>query len=250
MADILVVEDNLEMGTLLCDFLKAEGYSTEHCTDGLDALDMFVDSGAKLVILDIMLPHLDGYGICKKIRETSNAPIIMVSAKNMKDDKLKGLVLGADDYIEKPYDIDILIAKVKGIFSRRYSSDVISDGFLKIDKLKHTVSVPKRTVLFDTLDLEDTKRGETFDSPDKSSGPSQETELTQKEFELLTLLVENTGKTMNKDFLFNKIWGIDSDSEQQTLTVHIKWLRQKIEEDPKNPKHIITVWGVGYRYEK
>ena len=228
MADILVVEDNIEMGTLLCDFLQAEGYTTVHSTDGLDAMDMFVKSGAKLVILDIMLPHLDGYGICKKIRETSNAPIIMVSAKNMKDDKLKGLLLGADDYIEKPYDIDILIAKVKGIFSRRYNSDVLSDGFLKIDKLKHTVSVSKRTVPTDT----------------------QEIELTQKEFELLILLVENTGKTMNKDFLFNKIWGIDSDSEQQTLTVHIKWLRQKIEEDPKNPKHIITVWGVGYRYEK
>lgn len=164
MADILVVEDNLEMGTLLCDFLQAEGYSTEHCTDGLDALDMFVDSGAKLVILDIMLPHLDGYGICKKIRETSNAPIIMVSAKNMKDDKLKGLILGADDYIEKPYDIDILIAKVKGIFSRRYSSDVISDGYLKINKLKHTVSVSKGTVLFDTPDPEDTKRSEIMDT--------------------------------------------------------------------------------------
>ena len=227
MADILVVEDNLELGTLLCDFLKAEGYSAEHCIDGADALDMFVESGAKLVILDIMLPNLDGYGICKKIRETSNAPVIMVSAKNMKDDKLKGLLLGADDYIEKPYDIDILIAKVKGIFTRRYSSDVLSDGFLKINKLRHTVSVSKGNAL-----------------------ESREVELTQKEFELLSLLVENAGKTMNKDFLFNKIWGIDSDSEQQTLTVHIKWLRQKIEEDPKNPKHIITVWGVGYRYEK
>ena len=144
----------------------------------------------------------------------------------MKDDKLKGLLLGADDYIEKPYDIDILIAKVKGIFARRYSDDALSDGFIKINKLRHTVSVLKG--------YEETP----------------EIELTQKEFELLTLLVENTGKTMNKDFLFNKIWGIDSDSEQQTLTVHIKWLRQKIEEDPKNPKHIITVWGVGYRYEK
>jgi DNA-binding response OmpR family regulator len=224
MADILVVEDNKEMGTLLCDFLQAEGYTTEHCTDGADALDMFVDTGAKLVILDIMLPHLDGYGICKKIRETSNAPVIMVSAKNMKDDKLKGLLLGADDYIEKPYDIDILIAKVKGIFARRYSTDVLSDGFLKINKLRHTVEIPGRK-------------------------ESKELDLTQKEYELLTLLVENTGKTVNKDFLFNKIWGIDSDSEQQTLTVHIKWLRQKIEEDAKNPKHILTVWGVGYRYE-
>ncbi|MBO4921168.1 MAG: response regulator transcription factor [Lachnospiraceae bacterium] len=227
MADILVVEDNMEMGTLLCDFLNAEGYTTEHCTDGADAMDMFVSSGAKLVILDIMLPHLDGFGICKKIRETSNTPIIMVSAKNMKDDKLKGLLLGADDYIEKPYDIDILIAKVKGVFSRRYSTDAFSDSFLRIDKLKKTVKVLNG----------------------KAEAAKKETELTQKEYELLSLLVENTGKTMNKDFLFNKIWGIDSDSEQQTLTVHIKWLRQKIEEDPKNPKHIVTVWGVGYRYE-
>ena len=119
MADILVVEDNLEMGTLLCDFLQAEGYTTEHCIDGADAVQMFVDSKAKLVILDIMLPHLDGYGVCKKIRETSNAPIIIVSAKNMKDDKLKGLLLGADDYIEKHYDIDILIAKVNGDFRQK-----------------------------------------------------------------------------------------------------------------------------------
>ncbi|MCR5203889.1 MAG: response regulator transcription factor [Lachnospiraceae bacterium] len=246
MADILVVEDNLEMGTLLCDFLQAEGYSTEHCTDGLDAVDMFVDSGAKLVILDIMLPHLDGYGICKKIRETSNAPIIMVSAKNMKDDKLKGLLLGADDYIEKPYDIDILIAKVKGIFSRRYSSDILSDGFLKINKLRHTVSISKNASVLEN-NVQNVSSITGINS--MTTGEAQEIELTQKEFELLTLLVENAGKTMNKDFLFNKIWGIDSDSEQQTLTVHIKWLRQKIEEDPKNPKHIITVWGVGYRYE-
>ncbi|MBR4342498.1 MAG: response regulator transcription factor [Lachnospiraceae bacterium] len=228
MADILVVEDNKEMGTLLCDFLRAEGYTVEHCMDGADALDMFVLSKAKMVILDIMLPHLDGFGICKKIRESSNTPIIMVSAKNMKDDKLKGLILGADDYIEKPYDIDILLAKVKGIFSRRYSSDTFSDEFIKIDKIRKTVGVKRGTA---------------------AAAAKNELELTQKEFELLNLLVENTGKTMNKDFLFNKIWGIDSDSEQQTLTVHIKWLRQKIEEDPKNPKHIVTVWSVGYRYE-
>ena len=227
MSDILVVEDNKEMGTLLCDFLNAEGYTTEHCMDGADAMDMFVSSGAKMVILDIMLPHLDGFGICKKIRETSNTPIIIVSAKNMKDDKLKGLLLGADDYIEKPYDIDILIAKVKGVFSRRYSSDAFTDGFLTLDRLKKTIKV----------------------SGVKAEAAKGAIELTQKEYELLTLLVENKGKTVNKDFLFNKIWGIDSNSDQQTLTVHIKWLRQKIEEDPKNPKHIVTVWGVGYRYE-
>lgn len=221
MTDILVVEDNLEMATLLCDFLKAEGYSAKHCADGENALSAFGKDGARLVILDIMLPGLDGFGVCRKIRETANTPIIIVSAKTEKDDKLNGLILGADDYIEKPYDIDILLAKIKGIFTRRYQSDVISDGFLKIDKSKR-IAFKENTPL----------------------------DLTQKEFDLLLLLAENSGKTLSKDYLFNQIWGFDSFSEPQTLTVHIKWLRQKIEADPKKPKHIVTVWGVGYRYER
>ena len=153
--------------------------------------------------------------------ESANTPIIIVSAKTEKDDKLNGLILGADDYIEKPYDIDILLAKIKGIFTRRYQSDVISDGFLKIDKSKR-IAFKENTPL----------------------------DLTQKEFDLLLLLAENSGKTLSKDYLFNQIWGFDSFSEPQTLTVHIKWLRQKIEADPKKPKHIVTVWGVGYRYER
>lgn len=219
--DILVVEDNMELGGLLCDFLRSEGYAVTHCTDGESAVAAFVKDGAKLVILDIMLPGMDGFAVCTKIRETSHAPILMVSAKVEKDDKLSGLLLGADDYIEKPYDIDILLAKVKGIFTRRYHSDVFSDGFLKIDK-------SKRLIYKGTVPLE----------------------LTQKEYELLTLLAENADKTLSKDFLFNRIWGCDSFSEAQTLTVHIKWLRQKIEDNPKSPRHIVTVWGVGYRYER
>ncbi len=221
MTDILVVEDNLEMATLLCDFLEAEGYSVTHCTDGRDAVTAFEQSGAKLVILDIMLPGLDGFAVCRKIRENANTPIIIVSAKTEKDDKLNGLILGADDYIEKPYDIDILLAKIKGIFMRRYKTDVLSDGFLKINKNKRTAF-----------------KGNTA------------LELTQKEFDLLLLLAENSGKTLSKEYLFNQIWGFDSFSEPQTLTVHIKWLRQKLEANPKKPDHILTVWGVGYRYER
>ena len=221
MIDILVVEDNLEMATLLCDFLKAEGYSVQNCTDGESALKAFESEDARLVILDIMLPGLDGFAVCRKIRENANTPIIIVSAKTEKDDKLNGLILGADDYIEKPYDIDILLAKIKGIFTRRYQTEVLSDGFLKIDK-------SKRIAYKEKIPLD----------------------LTQKEFDLLLLLMENTGKTLSKDYLFNQIWGFDSFSEPQTLTVHIKWLRQKIESNPKNPDHIVTVWGVGYRYER
>ena len=221
MIDILVVEDNLEMATLLCDFLEADGYTVKHCADGESALTAFEANGARLVILDIMLPGLDGFAVCRKIRENANTPIIIVSAKVEKDDKLNGLILGADDYIEKPYDIDILLAKIKGIFTRRYQTDVLSDGFLKIDKTKRIAYKGN-----DALDLR------------------------QKEYDLLLLLMENAGKTLNKDYLFNQIWGFDSFSEPQTLTVHIKWLRQKIEQNHKKPEHIVTVWGVGYRYER
>lgn len=221
MIDILVVEDNLEMATLLCDFLEADGYTVKHCADGESALTAFQSEGARLVILDIMLPGLDGFAVCRKIRENANTPIIIVSAKVEKDDKLNGLILGADDYIEKPYDIDILLAKIKGIFTRRYQTDVLSDGFLKIDKSKR-IAYKENTPL----------------------------DLRQKEFDLLLLLMENAGKTLNKDYLFNQIWGFDSFSEPQTLTVHIKWLRQKIEANPKKTEHIVTVWGVGYRYER
>ncbi|MEE1263447.1 response regulator transcription factor [Ruminococcus sp.] len=221
MTDILVVEDNLEMAALLCDFLEAEGYSVKQCADGESALTAFQSEGARLVILDIMLPGLDGFAVCRKIRKNANTPIIIVSAKDEKDDKLNGLILGADDYIEKPYDIDILLAKIKGIFTRRYQTNVLSDGFLKIDKTKR-IAYKENTPL----------------------------DLRQKEFDLLLLLAENSGKTLNKDYLFNQIWGFDSFSEPQTLTVHIKWLRQKIERNPKKPEHIVTVWGVGYRYER
>ena len=221
MVDILVVEDNIEMAALLCDFLEADGYSVKHCADGDSAVNAFESEGARLVILDIMLPSPDGFAVCRKIRENANTPIIIVSAKTEKDDKLNGLILGADDYIEKPYDIDILLAKIKGIFTRRYQTEVLSDGFLKIDKSKR-IAFKENTPL----------------------------DLTQKEFDLLLLLMENTGKTLSKDYLFNQIWGFDSFSEPQTLTVHIKWLRQKIESNPKKPDHIMTVWGVGYRYER
>ncbi len=220
MIDILVVEDNMEMAGLLCDFLKADGYSVDHCENGENALKHFEQCGARLLILDIMLPGLDGFGVCRKIRESYNTPIIIVSARTEKDDKLSGLVLGADDYIEKPYDIDILLAKIKGIFQRRYNCDVITDGFIRIDKNKRKAYKENNLI-----------------------------ELNQKEFDLLCLLMENSGKTLSKEYVFNKIWGFDSFSEPQTLTVHIKWLRQKIENNPKKPEHILTVWGVGYRYE-
>ncbi len=220
MTDILVIEDNREIGNLLCDFLKAEGYSVSLAISGEEALSVFKTEGVRLILLDIMLPGMDGFAVCQKIRLSNNIPIIIVSAKTDREDKLNGLLLGADDYMEKPYDIDLLIAKVNGIFKRRYESSIMADGKLKVDKLQRTVFCGDR-----------------------------ELEMTAKEFDLLLLMMENKGKTLKKEWIFNKIWGFDSFSEPQTLTVHIKWLRQKIEDDPKNPVRLKTVWGVGYRFE-
>lgn len=220
MIDILIVEDNQEIAVLLADFLRKEHYVVSIAGTGEKALELYEKYGAKLVILDIMLPGMDGFAICCKIRESSNTHILIASAKTNKDDKLKGLNLGADDYIEKPYDIDILLAKIKGIFKRKYAMEEITEGKLILNTVKHTLFVD-----------------------------GNKTDVTEKEFELLKILIENKHITLKKEYLFNSVWGSDSESELQTLTVHIKWLREKIEEDPKKPKHIITEWGVGYRFE-
>lgn len=221
MTDILIVEDNSELAEVLCDFLRAEGYIVSVADNGEHAVSMYERYGARLVILDIMLPETDGFEVLRKIRKNDNTPVIIVSAKTEKDDKLNGLILGADDYIEKPYDIDILMAKIHGIFKRRYQTDNIVCGALTLDRVKCTAKINDRLL-----------------------------NLNSKEFALLLYLVENKGRAISKETLFNKIWGFDSESEQQTLTVHIKWLREKLEDNPRLPKHIITVWGVGYRYEE
>lgn len=219
MTDILIIEDNRELADLLCNFLRAENYTVSVAESGEKALTLYEKYGARLIVLDIMLPGIDGFAVCAKIREQGNTPILIVSAKTEKEDKLNGLLLGADDYIEKPYDIDIMLAKISGIFKRRYAMDEITDGNLRLNKLTRTVYKNNNLI-----------------------------EMTAKEFELLLMFMENKGQALSKEYIFNRIWGSDSFSEQQTLTVHIKWLRQKIEDDPKNPQKILTVWGMGYKY--
>ena len=162
MLDILIVEDNPEISGLLRDFLVKENYVVSVADTGEKALDIYNRYGAKLVILDIMLPGINGFAICQRIRENSNSHIIIVSAKTDKDDKLKGLNLGADDYIEKPYDIDILLAKIRGIFKRKYAKEEIIEGNL-------TLNTVNKSLIVD---------GEMVD-------------VTEKEFELLKLLIEN-----------------------------------------------------------
>lgn len=220
MADIIVVEDNVELGELLSDFLRAEGYDVYLAESGEEGLEIYNSEGAKLVILDVMLPGMDGFGVCCRIREQDNTPILMLSARGGKEDKLNGLLQGADDYMEKPYDIDLLLAKVQGIFKRRYSLDEIIEGNLRLKKKERRIYLEDREI-----------------------------PVTAREFDLLLYLMENKGKVIPKEELFSKIWGFDSESEPQTLTVHIRWLREKLEKNPQKPERILTVWGIGYRFE-
>ncbi len=220
MFDIIIVEDDEEIGKLLSVFLKKENYKVALTDTGEKAMDIYEAYGAKLIILDVMLPGMDGFAFCSKIREFSNTHILIASAKSQKEDKLKGLNLGADDYIEKPYDIDILLAKINGIFKRKYGLDEVRDGNIVLNTVNNQLIVN-----------------------------GKEVETTDKEFRLLKMLIENKGVTLKKEYIFNTIWGFYSSTEIQSLNVHIKWLREKIEENPKKPTHIITEWGVGYRYE-
>lgn len=225
MVDVLLVEDYEELNELIRLFLEREGYSVKGVFSGEEALAFLEENKAKLVILDVSLPQMDGFAVCAALREKSNIPVIFLSARVGKEDKINGFLQGADDYVDKPVDMDILCAKVTALMRRNYDlkqeNTVVHSGAITIDKEAKQVFLDKKEI-----------------------------SVTVKEYELLLLLVENPGKTLNKEYLFNQIWGMDSFSENQTLTVHIKLLRDKIEENPKDPQRIKTVWGVGYKYEE
>lgn len=225
MTDILLVEDNRELADLIQTFLKSDGYSAVCRESAEEALAFLEDTKVKMILLDIMLPGMDGFGFLSAVRKESDVPIVIMSARVDKEDKMNGFLQGADDYLEKPVDIDILRAKIGALMRRNYDLKkerrILLSGAVSIDKDAKQVRFHERKL-----------------------------SLTCKEYELLLLFAENPGKTLSKEFLFNRIWGADSFSENQTLTVHIKMLRDKLEEEPKRPKRIITVWGVGYRYEE
>lgn len=224
MFDILLIEDNEELGKLLCDFLVNDGFSVFQALSGEEGLSFINGNSVKILLLDIMLPGIDGFGVCSAVREKGNIPIIILSAKSGKEDKIRGLEYGADDYIEKPFDVDVLIAKIRAILRRNYDMSkkgkLLADGNLSLD-------VDANQVFLDHNDLP----------------------MTNKEFILLTIFLQNKGKVLRKEWLFDTVWGMDSFSEPSTLTVHINKLRDKIEANPKNPRRITTVWGIGYKYE-
>ena len=220
-----IIEDDQLLGQALEIFLEKEGFTVLLAGTGEQAVEYLKEQQVKLLLLDIMLPEMDGFAVCRAVREKGNMPVLIMSARAGRDDKLTGYELGADDYMEKPVDPEILTAKVRALMQRAYGtfaeSDILSSGAITIDTVSR-----------------------------KGYLNGKELDLNGKEYELLLLFLKNPGKTLLKDYIFAQIWGMDSLSENQTLTVHIKMLRKKIEENPREPKRIVTVWGVGYRYEE
>lgn len=230
MADpplILVVDDEQSYRDALSVALQREGFIVETAADGAEAILRFEASKPALVLLDVMLPKMSGVDVCREIRARSRVPIIMVTARNAEIDAVVGLEVGADDYVTKPFRLRELIARVRAALRRvpitdegREHPDVLEVGDVRLDAARHEVYV----------------RGEPVPLP-------------LKEFELLELLLANAGRVLTRDVLIDRVWGPNYFGDTKTLDVHVKRLRSKVEEDPANPTRIVTIRGVGYRYE-
>ena len=232
MADpqlILVVDDEPSYRDALSVALQREGFAVDTAADGIEALERFEASRPALVLLDVMLPRMSGVDVCREIRSTSRTPIIMVTAKNAEIDAVVGLEVGADDYVTKPFRLRELIARVRAAL-RRVPLDA-EDGVERVDSLE------VGDVVLDAARHEVFVRGE-------------QVALPLKEFDLLEILLANAGRVLTRDVLIDRIWGPNYYGDTKTLDVHIKRLRSKVEEDPAHPTRILTVRGVGYRYER
>ena len=228
MSKILIVEDEEAIADLEKDYLELSGFDVEIENDGTSGMERALNEDFDMFILDLMLPGTDGFEICRKIREKKNTPVLMVSAKKDDIDKIRGLGLGADDYITKPFSPSELVARVKAhlaryerlIGSTAQKNDIIEIRGIRIDKTARRVWVNE-----------------------------EEKQFTTKEFDLLTFLAENPNHVITKDELFSKIWDMESIGDIATVTVHIKKIREKIEFNTAKPQYIETIWGVGYRFK-
>ena len=228
MSRILIIEDEVSIAELEKDYLELSGFDVSIEVTGDAGLKTALNENIDLIILDLMLPNVDGFEVCKSVREVKNIPIILVSAKKEDIDKIRGLGLGADDYITKPFSPSELVARVKAHLARYErlvgsgvkKNEIIEIRGIKIDKTARRVYVN-----------------------------GEEKPFTTKEFDLLTFLAENPNHVFTKEELFNKIWDMESVGDIATVTVHIKKLREKIEFNTSKPQYIETIWGVGYRFK-
>jgi len=222
---ILVVEDEESYSDPLSYLLRREGYEVAVAETGPSALAQFDKNGADLVLLDLMLPGLSGVDVCRQLRQRSTVPVIMLTAKDSEIDKVVGLEIGADDYVTKPYSSRELLARIKAVLRRLAEPEellpaTLEAGPVRMDVERHTVTVGGRA-----------------------------TSLPLKEFELLEMLLRNAGRVLTRMQLIDRVWGSDYVGDTKTLDVHVKRLRAKIEPDPANPRHIVTVRGLGYKFE-
>lgn len=225
MSKILVVEDEAGMRDPLVYLLRSEGYEVIEAEDGEAAVSLFQKEGADLVLLDLMLPKLNGKDVCKAIRVTSDVPVIMLTAKDTEIDKVIGFEIGADDYVTKPYSKNELLARMKAVLRRNGGPRAAENGVLEAGPIR--------------MDLE---RHSVFFNGEKVNMPL-------KEFELLELLLENRNRVLTRGQIIDRVWGANYFGDTKTLDVHIKRLRSKIEDDPARPAHLLTVRGLGYKYE-
>ena len=219
MANILIVEDEKSMQEIIAEYMQRGGHTCFMADDGMDALLMLKNNPMDLMILDIMMPHLDGFSVCRMTREMSNLPILMLTAKSSEDDKLKGYDLGADDYITKPFSPKVLLAKAKALLRRSsvLPADTVNAGKISIIPASHKVFVE-----------------------------GQEITLTYKEYELLYFFISNPGQIFSREQLLNRIWGYDFEGTTRTVDTHIKTLRQKLGGEGR---HIVTLIRSGYKFE-
>jgi DNA-binding response OmpR family regulator len=225
---ILVVEDEQAIAELEKDYLELSGFEVEIVGDGKIGLQKALDEDFDMFILDVMLPHMDGFEICKRIREDRNTPILMVSARKEDIDKIRGLGLGADDYITKPFSPSELVARVKAHIAR-------------YDRLVGSAPAENDTMRIRGIKIDKTARRVWVNGEEK--------QLTSREFELLVFLAEHPNHVFSKEEIFKEIWNMDSVGDIATVTVHIKKLREKIELNTAKPQYIETIWGVGYRFK-
>ena len=226
MPTILIVEDDDTVREALSAGLESEGYEVILSDNGLDGLKQAKEEGPDLILLDLMLPEMDGLSVCRALRRDSNVPIIMLTARGTEMDKIVGLETGADDYVVKPFSLGELLARIRSLLRRT-----------KNDKQENQMQLTSGNI---SLDL--TSR--------RVSKDDAEVHLTQKEFNLLAELIRNKGAVLSRDLLLEKVWGYSYVGNTHTVDVHIRWLREKIELDPSKPVRIVTVRGVGYRFEE
>ena len=229
MSKILIIEDEDSIADLEKDYLELSDFTVEIAGDGIEGEKKALEEDFDLIVLDLMLPGKDGFEVCKSIREKKNVPILMVSAKKDDIDKIRGLGLGADDYMTKPFSPSELVARVKAHMAR-------------YERLVHSNAKPDNKIIeIRGLKIDKTARRVWVDGEEK--------QFTTKEFDLLTFLAENPNHVFTKDELFREIWDMDSIGDIATVTVHIKKIREKVEFDSANPQYIETIWGVGYRFK-